>query len=185
MIRDRRLHVLLLVVVLTALLGVGCGGDAAGDGEGTTATARSEARAADAETGLPLFLSKRTKAEFLERANEICRVGWNVLRKQFAHIQEKRGPRLNRKELFAFATKYNFMPHIQFWFDDITYLGLPEGEKRKEIEDMLYALQLAVFSAGERRVTDSDELSAVFSSFNRLAREYGLDECFVEGDSLA
>ena len=99
---------------------------------------------------------------------------------------------MSETQLFAYSARTNFLPHIQFWFDDISYLGEPMGAKPEresmimvlQPEDTLKILQLSVFSGEEQRVSDAKQLAAIFSSYDRLARKYGLNDCLVEETSF-
>lgn len=85
---------------------------------------------------------------------------------------------------FAAASKNIFLPSLQIQFDDIQYIGAPEGEEA-QVEEMIGALQLAVFSAQEQTVSSPAQMAKIFADFNRLALAYGLDSCPVEEDTFA
>jgi hypothetical protein len=166
------------VVAIVAVSG-GCGGS-------EDDNAQSKAGAAQPvkpETGLPLRPSRYSSAEFIRRANKLCRESYAAMFKEFRY-REKHRPPMSDSRVFARESSNNFLPHMQFWFDDITWLGAPDG-KKTEAEQMLEALQLAVYAGQDRRIEDAAELVAIFASYTMLAREYGLDDCLVEERAFA
>lgn len=183
---SRLLGTTLPAIVLAIVFAAGCGS------KGQQGTVRTGAGTVTAETGLPLNPSSLTKAQFLVRANRLCRESWAAMRKEFSQFRAERGSGMSDAQLFAYSARNNFLTHIQFWFDDISYLGAPTGVKSEtesmmqilQPEDTLKALELAVFSGQERRVSDAKQLGAIFSSYDRLARKYGLDDCLVEETSF-
>jgi hypothetical protein len=175
----------LLIFALTAsLVAAGCGDDD-DTPDGTTPvaaripTVRPDGLPVRPETGLPLRINALTKSEYLARSNKVCRESWVAMLQEFDRYKRERGSSETDAELFAYVSKNSLLSFIQFWFDDISYLGAPKGEKQ-QVEQMLEALQLAVFGGEEQRISNPALFSAVFSSFNRLASEYGLDECVVD-----
>lgn len=165
----------LTAVVAVAVLVAGCGDE----GESTG----SDQAAAEPRIGLPVFVNSLAKAEYLKEANKLCRISWADMLQEFDRYRRERGSREGEGDLFAYVSRQSFLPHMQFWFDDISYLGAPKGD-REEVEDMLKALQWAVFSGAELRIGSPGTMAAVFSSFNRLAREYELNDCLVEASSF-
>jgi hypothetical protein len=164
----------LLIAAIAAITTLGCGGDGS---DGTSKQDRDLSTVP--RIGLPVFTGSLTKAQFIARSNEFCRESWADMLQEAARHRRERASKASEAELFAYSSRYSFLPHIQFWFDDISYLGAPKGEE-EQVEDMLKALQWAVYSGEERRIASIELMTAVFSSFNRLAREYGLDECLVD-----
>lgn len=171
------IFVAIAAVAMAASIG-GCGGtDDSADTE-PTATERP------AEIGLPLVVNSLGEDQYLARANAICRKSWARMRKSFRRIQREEGSRLGKGELFDLASERVFLPGMQFWFDDITYLGSPKGHKER-LEKTLYALQIGVFAAEGEFISSPAELSAIFASFSMLAGFNGLDDCLVEEQSPA
>ncbi len=163
-----------VLVAASVAVATGCGSDS-GDRTITVTVTR--------EPGLPTHVSSMTKAAYIAHADRICRVSSTNMHRDYATYREEKGSQLSKSQLFAYATRASFLPHMQFWFDDISYLGTPKGDKT-EVETLLEALQLAIFSGEERRVNTADELSAVFSTFTRLARQYGFDNCLVDEETF-
>lgn len=167
-----KLYMIGCVVALSAVAG-SCGGET-----------KSMTVTVTAEPGLPVHVTRMDKSDYIARANRLCRVSTADMRKRYTQLNQEKRSQRSARQIFAEATRNNFLPHMQFWFDDISYLGAPRGDK-EEIEAMLEVLQLAVFSGEEHRITGSAELAAAFSSFTRLARQYGIDECLVSAQTFA
>jgi hypothetical protein len=164
---------LLIIAISSTLLAIGCGSE---DGS-------SEARGSNVtpEVGLPLHYSSLTKAQYLVRANRICEASWTEMVGRFADAQRQQGPNADQAKMFAYSSQTSFLLHMQFWYDDISYLGAPKGDKHR-VEEMLKALQLAVVIGEEWHIPNATLYSAIFSTFSRLARQYGLDECVVSAN---
>lgn len=168
--------ILVAVAAIGPIMG-GCGSSTDDDPKETTGRSTLQ------KIGLPVFVNSLTKAQYLARANKLCRRSWADMLNEFTYYRNRRNPNADQSRLFAYVSKESFLPHMQFWFDDISYLGAPRDEEVK-VEDMLKALQWAVHSGQERRIPSASFLVAVFSSFNQLAREYGLDGCLVTKATL-
>jgi hypothetical protein len=106
--------------------------------------------------------------------------------KNYAYYRRKWD--VNKAEIkgrhFAYLTRNIFLGHMQFWFDDISYIGTPDGE-RDQLEAMLETLQAAVHRGDEQRVSSPRALASLMGGFSRLARSYGLDECVVKPSSFS
>jgi hypothetical protein len=166
---------LVLVGALAAVAIGGCGGQ-----EDSSGQAKKESTV---HIGLPVYINSLTKEQYLQQADRICRKSWADLLGYFVKYRRQRAGKDSEAAIFAYAAQEYFLPSAQFWFDDVSYLGAPRGDE-EEVEDMLKALQLAVHSAEELRIPSPRVLVAAFSSFNRLAREYGLDACVVRVGSF-
>lgn len=167
----------LLVALLVAIAIAGCGNGTDDDSEATRDLSTVP------RIGLPVFTGKLTKAQYLDRANGLCRESWADMLREYARYRWERGGRESEAAVFAYSSRLSFLPHMQFWFDDISYLGAPEGDE-VDVENFLKALQWAVFSGEERRISSVELMMAVFGSFSRFARAYGLDECVVDRESF-
>jgi hypothetical protein len=186
--RIKDVTALLIAVVTIALLISGCGdgdGDSteAGDRAGSDGNPRRIVKL-EPEIGLPLMVNSLTKSEYLARANKICRVSTADMVKQFARYRRQQGSNQSQSEQFAYMARNVFLPHIQFWFDDITYLGAPRGGNKSQLEIVLQELQVAVHVGEAQSITSARQLVDVLSTFNRAARRYGLDGCLLDETSF-
>jgi hypothetical protein len=167
----------MVVALMAIIVAAGCGGDS---DKGSTATR-------DLSTvpriGLPVFISSLTKQQYLAQANGRCRESWADMSIDIPFQRRAQRAELNDSQRFAYFSRTSFFPRVQFWFDDISYLGAPRKD-RVQIEDILKALQWAIFSGEEQHITSPELMVAVFGSFNRLARAYGLHECIINKESL-
>jgi hypothetical protein len=189
---------LLAAVAVAASLG-GCGGSGASTPGSSSASAEASASEAARPTttqttssssfrrkkpplrvpghkSIPVVVVRPslTKANYLAQANAKCK-------ESIAQMSES----VKRSGTVSFAEKSQriYLPGMQFWFDDIHYLGTPAGDAG-QIEAMLQALQLAVWRGEEQGVSSAARLSALFNTFSRRARRYGLDACIVRPGSL-
>jgi hypothetical protein len=110
-----------------------------------------------------------TKAHYIARANAICKESIEQMKKSVR--AQGLGSYFERSEQI-------YLPSMQFWFDDIDYLGAPLGDAG-QVEAMMRAVQVAVWRGQERGVYSGQQMAALFSKFSRMARHYGLDRCVV------
>ncbi len=151
----------------------------AGCGEEADKPEQTRSLAAIDEAGLPLTINSLTRAEHIIRVDEFCRGSIADMRKDLVIYRRKQfGPKVSDRRVFAYASKNSLFPHLQFWFDDISWMGAPEGDKRV-LEDMLETLQLAVLDGQAKRVTNARQLASFFDDYNRKALQYGLSDCLA------
>jgi hypothetical protein len=115
-----------------------------------------------------------SKAPYRARANAICKE--SIARMSASAKQAAGAP-------FSAHSHDIYLPGMQFWFDDIHYLGSPLGDAG-QVEAMLQALQLDVWKGQEHGVSSAQRLTALFHDFSRLAHRYGLESCVVRPTSL-
>lgn len=163
---------MLLAAIAIAACAPGCGG-----GGGDTS---SQAQPAKQKVVIPWGSGSVSKAEYVKRASGVCEKSWKGMLESF----QQRYQSVTHGEKFAEASQNIFLTGMQFWFDDISYIGAPKGEKDR-IEALLTALQLAVFQGEEEHIVSTGQFSATFAEFNRLARQYGLNSCLVHKTSFS
>lgn len=108
------------------------------------------------------------KADFLARANEICRVGADALAGS--------EPSSNDPEALAAYVKDVFVPAVRKQIDDIRALGLPPGDEAEltAIFDATYAA-LDRLAADPITIVNSGE--DPFDGVNQQLIAYGLTDC--------
>lgn len=108
------------------------------------------------------------KADFLARANEICRVGADALAGS--------EPSSNDQEALAAYVKDVFVPAVRKQIDDIRALGLPPGDEAEltAIFDATYAA-LDRLAADPITIVNSGE--DPFDGVNQQLIAYGLTDC--------
>lgn len=108
------------------------------------------------------------KADFLARANEICRVGADALAGS--------EPSSNDQEALAAYVKDVFVPAVRKQIDDIRALGLPPGDEAEltAIFDATYAA-LDRLAADPITIVNSGE--DPFDRVNQQLIAYGLTDC--------
>jgi hypothetical protein len=156
------------LIVMVSLAAIGCGGDDGGE---------PSASATTVNPGTTVVESSISKADYQEQANGICEASLARMRREWARYLHRASGRYSA-DLFAEASKNVFIAGIQFWVDDISVLGAPEGDE-ETVETILKAIQLGVVEGEKRPVTSPERLAALFADANYLARRYGLDGCFV------
>jgi hypothetical protein len=164
-------------VAAAIVIGGGCGGDSS-----TGASGQDFSVIADTTmtTG-----SLPTKARFVARVNQICRNGWKVILQNFDEYSSWQSPSLSEQQLFAKSVRLSYLAGVDFHiFDEIQNLGAPKGEERAA-EDVIGTMQIAV-ERGQRvvPVPTTAKLEALFADYNRVAGEYGFDECLVDSSHL-
>ena len=120
---------------------------------------------------------------YVERANKICERSWRQMHERFARFRQEQSPHTSDEEVFEEASQNIFLAGMQFWFDDISWIGVPKGDERG-VEGMLDTMQQAIFDGQEQDISTPAQLVAVFDSYNQLAQQYGVDSCLVEAASF-
>jgi hypothetical protein len=163
---------------IATAIAAGCGGG----GEGATG---SETHPFEVYAATTVTANKLTQAQFLARANQICRHGWHEILGNFAEYSSWQSPKLSKQEVFIKSVRLSFLAGFDFHvFDDLRDLGAPKGQER-QVEKVLGTMQEGV-ERGQRqvRVTSVPQLQALFADYNQLARRYGLRDCLVDGTRL-
>ena len=177
-----RLSAALAIATLAAIVAAGCGSSASEDASGSGEAAfevRADTTMATADS--------LTKQKFLTHVNSLCERKWlPILKavKQTARVRLK-SPRATQRQRFIVGVKLSYFASLDFHlFDEIHRLGAPPGERRT-VERLIGAMQEGV-ERGERQVTATSpsQIEAVFTRYNRLARNYGLHDCLVAGAHL-
>jgi hypothetical protein len=154
----------------------GCGsGGGGGSNEANESSAPSEPSVV-----IPWGPRSFGKNEYIKRANRVCQESRTFIPTSY----EGRFRNVNSGKLYAEATTGIFLPQIQVWFDDISYLGAPPHDK-PQIEDLLTTMQLAIYDSEKQPILSSRELSDRFAEYNRLAHAYRLNRCLVENPPFA
>lgn len=119
--------------------------------------------------------SSVSKTEYINRANGVCEKSWAIALPSF----QRRYKSTLHGKAFNAASQNIFLPSLQLQFDDIQYIGAPDGDER-QVEEMIGALQLAVYRGEEQIVSSPRQMVHIFAKFSRLAIQYGIDSCPVE-----
>lgn len=163
----------LMLTVITS----GCGGDNAGDSE----------TAETVETGRSghsvLTVSSYSVPRYVARANEYCEESLPRMLDSFARYRKEELPRMSESEIFAEGSQNIFLAGIQFWYDYISWVGVPK-EEGDAFEHMLDTLQLDIYSGQEQRITSTEQLARLFDDFNAEAQRLGVTNCLVEPSSF-
>ncbi|HWM63041.1 MAG TPA: hypothetical protein VNP96_03530 [Solirubrobacterales bacterium] len=157
----------LLGAMIVAVLVIGCGNDADGDPERTTMASTT------------VTTGSLATAQYLAKINDYCQRDWARMLEKFADYQDAKGPNVSKKRLFIGASWRFLLPGIQFQFDVMRNSGAPEGGE-VEVEEMIGTMQLAIESGQRQRISSAEQLSTLFEDYNRLAQQYGIDECVVD-----
>jgi hypothetical protein len=161
-----------------AILAAGCGGS----DEGTAAT---DSHGYTVQAVTTVSPNKLTKAEYIARANQICRQGWHIVLQNFAEYSGWQSPKMTREEVFTKSVRLSFLAGLDFHiFDRLHQLGSPKHEEHR-VETVIGAMQLAV-ELGQVKVLirSVPQLNSQFADYNRRAHRYGLNRCLVDGARL-
>jgi cobalamin biosynthesis protein CobT len=124
------------------------------------------------------------------RIQRICRTAWPVIIDDFVSYrrwEESKPGKARGRSLFAITAELTLMASIDYHiFDTIYQQGAPEGEERN-VEEIIGAMQSAIERGqkGLAPVSSVQQLEELFAEYNRRARNYGLDECLVDGARLS
>lgn len=174
------------VAVAVAVTAIGgCGGDSA-----TPATGGGQAYDPEAAT-ITVASPPLTKAQFIDRANEICRAAWPEVTEYWTGFVEWQSPKKSwaeksGKERFDMAVYYSLLTGADFYlYDKIVELGAPAGEE-EEIEAIIGPFYDIVELGRKKRwhAYSVAEVTDRFRPYNERAKQYGLDDCPVEADHL-
>lgn len=193
-----RLSTLLAVAMAIAALAAGCGGGSSGDESGSGKDASTGAAPAGAEgptsseglgsregsgpsgseNGTTVTTSALSKAQFVKKANAICRrEREELLTGLGTYFNEHKSKGKSPAETFADANRAVYLPIIEADIAKIRALGAPDGDE-EEIEAFLEAQQEGVEELGEQKEVKSRfQIEAIFKPAGDLAREYGLKDC--------
>jgi len=126
-----------------------------------------------------------TKAQFVARANQICRHGWHEILENFTEYSGWQSHKLSKKELFEKSVRLSFLPGLNFHiFDELHLMPVPASQK-SQVEELVSRM-LVANERGQEVVAVSTpaELIALFSGYNLAARRYGLQSCLVNSARL-
>jgi hypothetical protein len=161
----------LIALFATLLLIAGCGDDGGQDED----TSAGETIAVDS--------SSRSKAQFIRRADTICRRRREGVEAQFAaFVKQNGGLASSRSELGLAAERVVeeiYLPAGATQIDRIKSLGVPAGDEAT-VATILEAIQNGLEEAGNHPVRFVRALSAEYAPFaeaERLAAAYGFKEC--------
>jgi len=183
------MRTLALLLAAPALLAAGCGGDEGSDGapsNGSTDPAASigsdgsnrPAGAGEGSGGASagtLATSSLSKAQYLKRANAICRRGRLEREREVAAFSEENA-NLSEEEGFEATFQEVVVPGMEAQIAELRELRAPHGD-RKRVDAFLGATESWVGIIKKRGVTAQDAINRALSRAGRLARAYGLREC--------
>jgi hypothetical protein len=152
------------MVLIVAIFALGCGG--------TDRQERTTRAATTVSTG------KLDKAHYLARVNNYCRHSWEDILARYAAFSAEHGSRTLTASAFADASKSFLLPGIQFQFDEMRMFGGPEGYE-EQVEKVAGTMQLAIERGETQRITSPVQLAALFGPYNRLAYQFGFNNCIV------
>jgi hypothetical protein len=156
------------------MLASGCGGNDSNGGAST--------QAYDPEASTTLTTAAIGKAQFVKRANELCRRAWVEIRENWDEYSSTQDPKLSEKKRFEEAVQLSLLAGLDFHiFDEIRSLGAPRGEEQA-VEKIIGPFQIAVELGWKNRwhAHSVAEVTPNFQEYNERARSYGLDACLVD-----
>jgi hypothetical protein len=157
-----RLIALAALALAIVLAGAGCGGGS-GDGD---ATAESVAA------------GSLSKAEFIEKGDEICTKAGEQSQSEFAdfvkenNITAKKGP---SEAQFGEVGETILIPLLQQQLDELRALGAPKGDEA-EIKALLEAIEASLEEV-EKEPAVASSLETLLAAPDKLSQEYGFKVC--------
>jgi hypothetical protein len=179
-----RLGAALAIAASLAAIAAGCGGDAAsskgGDG---SAGAIGQTSSQGTEATTPA--TSMTKARYVAWLNHVCRRSWPTILHNVAEYRGWQKRNLSRKEQIEQTIRYSYMAGFDYYvFSKVIAWG-PPGEHRHGGKRMINAMKKAAEDGLHRVWIGSlEELTAVFADYNRIAQQYGVDQCLVAGPHI-
>lgn len=150
---------LLIFVLALAAIASGCGSGAEGNSEPSTS----------------IETSSISKAEFVEKANAICKSGKPELVDAISEYQKKHLDVVSVKLVPDTARKV-IGPELQAQIDQIRSLGAPPGDAA-EIEKFFASLFRGVDEVIAIKPTTFEEAERMFVPAGENALRYGIDQC--------
>jgi hypothetical protein len=163
---NKRLAVAGSLALVAATIGAGCGG-----GDDTTTTGATGASGATGAQGAPL-----SKSAFLAKGNAICKKGNQTINQKANQYFKSVGNQPSSAQFDKFANE-TLIPNIQAQITAIEGLTPPSADT-----DQVNAITDAAQQALDKVKADPSLLqqnggSDPFAEVNKLAKQYGLDEC--------
>jgi hypothetical protein len=121
--------------------------------------------------------SSISKAEFVKKADAVCKKGEEEVQKDFGTFAKKHENVKKPTEAdYAELVDAVLVENVEAEVNDIRALGAPEGDE-KEVEAMLEAREESIEKAQDnpKAVIKSNE--DIFGEASKLAKAYGLKEC--------
>ena len=167
-----------IIAVLAALM-AGCGGSADGGSERSGFSVEADTNVTTAPS--------MTRAKFIVHVNDLCRRKWpfilNAVR-QTRNFTRELHPETSELQRYMKGVHESYFAAIDFHiFDEIHRLGAPPGEKQT-VEDVIGTMQEGVERGQQKRISSPAQVRILFTRYNQVASEYGLDECLVAGGHL-
>lgn len=134
-----------------------------------------------ASTTVATASPRLTEAQFVSRANRLCREGWKTVVHNFVEYNGWQEGKAGKKATFAESVRLSLLAGIDFHiFDEIQRLGSAPGQE-KQLEAIIGALQEAVELGQLKRwqAYSAAEVPPHFRKFNPRAQSYGLGDCLV------
>jgi hypothetical protein len=156
--RGRGFCVVLLGALAVALIGSGCSSSSSGS----------------SDTGLTE--SSITKAEYVKKAEAICKKGNEELEADFGSFVKEEGSVKPSEGVYDDLLEQVVAPNVTAEVEALRELEVPEGEA-SEIEAMLKAREGSIAIAEEEPKAIIQNTKKVFGEASTLAKEYGLEAC--------
>jgi hypothetical protein len=156
----KQAHIAVLGVLAALTIGSGCGGS-------------------DSSADTTVTVASLTKAEFVKRANGICRPGRSELAAALlaylkAHPAEVKR---NAQRAGLEGTRAVVVPRVESQVEAIRELGAPAGDV-VQVEAILTALERSAKTLEEMpELRSGTQLNSTFQQASELARRYGLRSC--------
>lgn len=184
-----RLTILLLAALAVAAIAAGCGGGGnssssagstgSGESAGGSESAGGESASSEAEREAEIGnYPPVSEAKFLKEANRVCVEGEKQLAKDLeTYIKEQSlNSKSNQNKVLMEGTQKLVVPGIQSEIDQLREIGLPKGAEA-QVEEILSAMQKAVYVAKEHPTSTPHDLGPYFEHAGKLAREFGIHGC--------
>jgi len=142
-------------VLASVVLMVGCGG-----GDSETAVAESSI----------------SKAEYVKKAEAVCKKGNEELEADFAAFVRKAGNAKPTDALYTSLFEEVVEPNVSAELEALRELDVPEGDADK-VEEMLAAREESIALAEEEPKAIIQDSEKVFGSSTKTAKAYGLKAC--------
>lgn len=175
----KRPTILVIVIALVlAALAIGCGGSNSNTGtDGSSSSTEPTGATAGSPVG-KIEPSSLSKAEYIERAEEICAQGLEgLLEPILVYMRGHNKSPESEEEIAADAIHAVLVPKLQTQIDELGALGAPSGDE-KEVKAFLEAMVRSMEALESRnKISLETDVDRDLAPAHEKGLDYGIQDC--------